>query len=94
VTVEHATLTAVIHPAVLKLQQGTEALHKIAAERPVLVAQALLAGQRPQDVADALGWDVIELRTEVGRWATLLLAEGRLSDANYTDLMCTVFGPA
>jgi hypothetical protein len=45
-------------------------------------------------VADALGWDVVELRTEVGRWATLLLAEGRLSEAQYTNLMCVVFGPA
>jgi hypothetical protein len=40
VTVEHATVTAVIHPAVVKLRQGTELLHRIAAERPVLVAQA------------------------------------------------------
>jgi hypothetical protein len=48
----------------------------------------------PQDVADALGWDLIELRTQVGRWATLLLAEGRLSDADYTNLMNSVFGPA
>jgi hypothetical protein len=39
----------VIHPAVVTLQQGTEKLRRIAAERPVLVAQALLDGQRPQD---------------------------------------------
>jgi hypothetical protein len=45
-------------------------------------------------VADALGWDLIELRTEVGRWATLLRAEGRLGDADYMNLMNAVFGPA
>jgi hypothetical protein len=72
VTVEHATVAAVIHPAVVKLQQGTEQLRQIAAERPPLVAHALLAGQRPQDVADALGWELTELRTAVGRWATAL----------------------
>jgi hypothetical protein len=51
VTVEHAmltaTLTAVIHPAVVKLQRGTEQLRQIAASRPPLVAQAVLAGERP-----------------------------------------------
>jgi len=45
-------------------------------------------------VADALGWDLINLRTEVGRWATLLRAEGRLSDQDYTNLINSVFGPA
>jgi hypothetical protein len=36
---------------------------------------------------------LIELRTQVGRWATLLLAEGRLRDGDYTNLMNAVFGP-
>jgi hypothetical protein len=56
----------------------------------VLVAQALLDGERPQDVADALGWGLIE----VGRWATLLRAERRLTDDDYTNLINAVFGPA
>jgi hypothetical protein len=59
VTVEHAmltaTLTVVIHPAVVKLQRGTEQLRQLAASRPPLVAQAVLAGERPLDVARGAG---------------------------------------
>lgn len=90
----HPTRPEIIHPAVVRLAEGTAILRRVAADRPVLVAEALLGGATPEQVAEATGMDLIDLRAAVGRWATRLKQEGRLTDQAYTDLVNTVFGPA
>jgi len=47
-----------------------------------------------EQVAEAVGLDLDELRQAVGRWAVRQQREGRLTDDQYTDLINTVFGPS
>jgi hypothetical protein len=75
------------HPSVTRLAQGTEVLRRVIADRPVLVADALLDGVPPEQVASALGWELDEVQLAVGRWAARLRREGRLTDAAYANLL-------
>lgn len=84
----------VVHPAVARLAEGTAVLRRIVADRPRLVAEALLGGAAPEQVAEAVGFDLLELRAAVGRWATRQRQDGQLSDEAYTELLNLVFGPA
>jgi hypothetical protein len=84
----------IVHPAVVQLTQGTVVMRQIVADRPYLVAEALLGGATPEQVAEAVGLDLTDLRAAVGRWATRLRQEGRLTDDTYTALLNVVFGPA
>lgn len=84
----------VVHPAVVKLAEGTALLRRIVADRPRLVTGALLGGATPEQVAEAVGLDLIELRAVVSRWATRQLHAEQLTQQAYTDLMNIVFGPA
>jgi hypothetical protein len=88
------TQPEIIHPAVVRLAEGTAAVRRVMAGRPELVAQALLGGATPEQVAAATGLDLIELRTAVGRWATRLRQQGRLTEQGFIDLVNVVFGPA
>lgn len=72
----------VVHPAVTRLAEGTAAMRRVVADRPVLVAEALIAGVMPQQVAEAVGLGMDELRATVSRWATRLRQEGRLTQPN------------
>jgi|SRR5215216_2028895 len=92
--VDRQSYPDVAHPAVVRLAEGTAVLRRVTADRPVLVAEALLDGVMPQQVAEATGLDLDELRAAVGRWATRLKQEGRLTDPAYTNLVNAVFGPA
>lgn len=58
------------------------------------MVDALLSGTAPEDVAKACGMDMTDLRTAMGRWATVRREQGLLSDEAYTDLVNIVFGPA
>jgi hypothetical protein len=85
----------VVHPAVVRLAEGTAVLRRIVADRPRLVADALLGGASPEQVAAAVGLDdLIEFRTAVGRWASRQLNDGVLTGEQYTALLNIVFGPA
>lgn len=85
---------AVLHPAVTRLAEGTALLRRIVADRPTLVAEALLGGATPEQVAEAVGLELTELRAAVSRWATRQRQDGQLTPRAYTDLLNTVFGPA
>lgn len=94
---EHATATGratVVHPAVVRLAEGTAVLRQIVADRPTLVAKALLGGATPEQVAEAVGLDLIELRSAVSRWAVRQRQDGQLTPRGYEDLLNIVFGPA
>ncbi|HET8643500.1 MAG TPA: hypothetical protein VFM37_16310 [Pseudonocardiaceae bacterium] len=93
-SVDRATNGTVVHPAVVRLAEGTAVLRRIVADRPGLVAEALLGGATPEQVAEALGLDLIELRAVVSRWATRARHDGQLTPQAYTDLLNVVFGPA
>lgn len=86
--------TAVMHPAVVKLAEGTALIAHIVADRPRLAISALLDGVPPQSVADAVGLDMIEFRPAIGRWASARLRDGELDRAAWTWLTNTIFGPA
>ena len=84
----------VVHPAVVRLAEGTTVLRRIVADRPTLVAKALLGGATPEQVAGAVGLELVELRTAVSRWAARQRQDGQLTPQEYTDLLDFVFGPA
>jgi hypothetical protein len=84
---------AVMHPAVARLGEGADLLARIVADRPALVAAALLDGTTMTQVAAALGWEVAELRMAIGRWAGKLRKAGRLTEAEYTALLAVVSQP-
>ena len=69
-------------------------LRRIVADRPTLVAEALLGGATPVQVAEAVGLDLTELRAAASRWATRQRQSGQLTPRAYTDLLNVVFGPA
>ena len=94
VSVTPAAATEVVHPAVVRLAEGTAVLRRIVADRPALVIEALLGGATPERVAAATGLELIELRAAIGRWATRQQQVGHLTPQAYTDLMNIVFGPA
>lgn len=89
-----ATSGTVVYPAVVRLAEGTAVLRRIIADRPLLVAEALLGGATPEQVAEAVGLDLIELRAAVSRWATRQRQDGQLTPQAYSDLLNVVFGPA
>ena len=93
-SVQPATNGTVVHPAVVRLAEGTTVLRRIVADRPTLVAEALLGGATPEQVAGAMELDLVELRAAVSRWATRQLRDGQLTHQAYTDLVNIVFGPA
>ena len=84
----------VVHPALTRLAEGKAVLRRIVADRPMLVAEALLGGATPEQVAQAVGLDLVELQTAVSRWAPRQLQSGQLTRQGYTDLLSVVFGPA
>jgi len=65
--------------ALAQLGVDAETLRRIEAQRPWLVAQALLTGATPQQVVAALGWELTELRFAIGRWAPTLRNQGQLT---------------
>lgn len=80
-----------IHPAI-QLEMDAATLRRIEANRPWLVAQALLTGAPPEQVLDVLGWELDELRFAIGRWAPKLRKQGQLTDGQSAALLATVSG--
>jgi hypothetical protein len=83
-----------IHPAIARLSEGAELLKQIMADRPALVAAALLDGTTTVEIAAILGWELTELRLAVGCWAPELHKTGQLTEDGYVALLGIVFGPA
>jgi hypothetical protein len=82
-----------VHPAVARLGEGAETLSRIVADRPALVAVALLDGVPPTEVAAVLGWDLTDLRLAVERWASRLWSARQLTDSQRAALLEIVLGP-
>jgi len=83
--------TAKVHPTVARLGEGADLIARIMADRPALVATALLDGATLTQVAAALGWELDELRMAIGRWASKLRRAGQLTESECTALLATVF---
>jgi hypothetical protein len=69
---------------------GAAAVRRFEADRPWLVAQALLGGASPEQVLETLGWEFTELRFAIGRWATKLREQGRITDGQRANLLAIV----
>ena len=86
--------TPSLHPAVARLREGVELQAQILADRPALVATALLGGSTIDEIAAVLGWELSELRMAVGRWASQLRKAGQLTESQCIALQAVVAGPA
>lgn len=82
-----------IHPAVARLGEGADLLSRIVADRPALVATALLDGVPLTEVAAVLGWDLTELRMAVARWAPRLRSARQLTERQRAALLEIVLSP-
>jgi len=80
-----------VHAAVAQLAAGAAAVRRFELERPWLVAQALLAGATPEQVVEALGWDLADLRFAIRRWVSTLRRQGRLTEGQGAALLATVY---
>jgi hypothetical protein len=60
------------------------------ADRPWLVAQALLTGAIPEQVVAVLGWELSDLRFAIGRWEANLRKQGQLADWQGEALLAVV----
>jgi len=67
-------------PALAQLGMGVAAVRRFEADRPWLVAQALLTGATREQVVEVLGWELADLRFTVGRWVSKLWEQGRLNE--------------
>jgi hypothetical protein len=67
------------NPALTRLAAGAAAVRRFEAERPWLVAQALLTGASPQQVVEVLGWELADLRFAIRRWASTLRGQSQLT---------------
>jgi hypothetical protein len=77
---------------VIQLEMGAATLRRIEADRPRLVAQALLTGATLEQVVEVLGWEPDELRFAIGRWVPKLLKQGHLTQEQGAALLATVSG--
>jgi hypothetical protein len=71
---------------------GAAAVRRFEAERPWLVAQALLTGATPRQVVAVLGWELSDLRFTIRRWASQLRGQGRLTEEQDAVLLAMVSG--
>jgi hypothetical protein len=78
--------------ALTQLGVDAAALRRVQAQRPWLVAQALLTGATPQQVVAVLEWELDELRFAVGRWVPNLRKQGQLSEGQGAVLLARVHG--
>ena len=78
--------------ALAQLGVDAETLRRIEAQRPWLVAQALLTGATPQQVVAVLGWELTELRFAIGRWAPSLRDQGQLTEVQAAAVQARVHG--
>jgi hypothetical protein len=81
-----------VYSAMTQLAMGVAAVRRFEADRPWLVAQALLTGATPQQVVDVLGWELDELRFAIGRWVPRLRKQGQLTEGQGAALLATVSG--
>ena len=77
--IERARTGTVVHRAVVRLADDTAVIRHAYERRPTLVAEALLGGATPEQVAEAVGLDLFELRAAVSRWATRQRQAGQLT---------------
>jgi len=82
-----------VHPAVAQLTEGVKLLKQIAADRPALVAAALLGGATVGQIMAVLGWSLADLRMAVGRWAPELRKAGQLTEDQCAALLAIVYEP-
>jgi hypothetical protein len=80
-------------PAIARLSEGARLEAQIMADRPALVAAALLDGATIGQIAAALGWELPELRLVVGRWAPKLARAGQLTESQAAALDAIVVEP-
>jgi hypothetical protein len=73
-----------------QLAAGAAALRRFEADRPWLVAQALLTGATPEQVVAVLGWELADLRFAIGRWEANLRKRGQLADWQGAALLAVV----
>jgi len=73
-----------------RLAMGAAAVRQFEADRPGLVAQALLTGATPEQVVEVLGWELAELRFAIGRWEANLRKQGQLADWQGEALLAVV----
>ena len=78
--------------ALTQLGVDAQTLRRIDAQRPWLVARALLTGATPQQVLAALGWELDELRFAIGRWAPTLRDQGQLTQEQAAAVQARVHG--
>ena len=83
-----------IPAAVAKLSDGARLIAQIMADRPALVAAALLDGATVAQIAAVLGWEFAELRMAVRRWAPQLRKAGQLTEDQCAALLAVAFEPA
>jgi hypothetical protein len=81
------------HTAVVRLAEGVELQEQILADRPALVATALLGGATAVEITAVLGWELDELRLAIGRWAPQLARAGQLTEGQCTALQAVVVEP-
>jgi len=65
-------------------------VRRVEANRPFVVAQALLTGATPGQVVEVLGWELDELRFAIGRWVPNLHKQGQLTEGQGAALLTTV----
>ena len=82
-----------VHPALARLGEGADRLSRIVADRPILVATALLDGVLPTEVAAVLGWDLTDLRMAVERWAPRLWRARQLTEHQRAALLEIALSP-
>jgi len=75
-----------------QLGRNAALVRRVEAERPWLVAQALLTGATPEQVVETLGWELSDLQFAFRRWVIKLREQNRISDGQNEALLVTVYG--
>jgi len=83
-----------IHPAIARLSEGANLQKQIVADRPALVAAALLGGATVSEIVVVLGGELDELRMAVRRWVPQLQQAGQLTKDQGSVLLTIVFESA
>jgi hypothetical protein len=85
--------TANVNPALTRLSGDTKLLARIMADRPALLATALLNGATAAQAAAVLGRELDELRMAAGRWAPKLRKAGQLTEGECATVLAIVSEP-
>jgi len=83
-----------VRPSIARLRDDTATMLDMLTRRWPLVAEALLDGATPDQVAEATGLQLSDLRIGLTRWASIAVDTGQIEPAANVALMNVVFGPA